>query len=187
MGFLDTILKIFVGDKSKKDIKEIQPIIEQIKKVEPAISKLSLDELRAKSDEFRSIIQNAQKDIQTKIDTLQLEADATNNIDEKESLYKRIDDLKDKSYEEERKTLDKILPEAFAVIKETARRFTENKTLEVTATAFDRALSGNKEYVTIEDDKAIWRNSWDAAGSNIVWNMIHYDVQLIGEIGRSHV
>lgn len=182
MGFLDTILKIFVGDKSKKDIKEIQPIIEQIKKVEPAISKLSLDELRAKSDEFRSIIQNAQKDIQTEIDTLQLEADATNNIDEKESLYKRIDDLKDKSYEEERKTLDKILPEAFAVIKETARRFTENKTLEVTATAFDRALSGNKEYVTIEDDKAIWRNSWDAAGSNIVWNMIHYDVQLIGGV-----
>lgn len=182
MGFLDTILKIFVGDKSKKDIKEIQPIIEQIKKVEPAISKLSLDELRAKSDEFRSIIQNAQKDIQTEIDTLQLEANATNNIDEKESLYKRIDDLKDKSYEEERKTLDKILPEAFAVIKETARRFTENKTLEVTATAFDRALSGNKEYVTIENDKAIWRNSWDAAGSNIVWNMIHYDVQLIGGV-----
>src|SRR5690554_4997498 len=138
MGFLDTILKIFVGDKSKKDIKEIQPIIDEIKKLEPSIAKLSLDELRAKSDEFRQIIQDAQKDIQAEIAKLQAQADNSSNIDDKEVLYKKIDDLKDKSYEEERKTLDRILPEAFAVIKETAKRFTENETLEVTATALDR-------------------------------------------------
>src|SRR5699024_472935 len=111
---------------------------------------------------------------------LQAQADNSSNIDDKEVLYKKIDDLKDKSYEEERKTLDRILPEAFAVIKETAKRFTENETLEVTATAFDRELSGSKDYVTIEEDKAIWKNSWEAAGSPMTWNMIHYDVQLIG-------
>lgn len=183
MGFLDTILKVFVGDKSKKDIKEIQPIIDEIKKMEPSVAALSLDELRAKSVTFRQTIKDAQKDIQAKITSLQEKADAiSTNIDEKEVLYKEIDELKDKSYEEERKVLDKILPEAFAVIKETAKRFTENKTLEVTATAFDRELSGSNDYVTIEDDKAIWKNSWSAAGSEVTWNMIHYDVQLVGGV-----
>lgn len=182
MGFLDTILKIFVGDKSKKDLKEIQPIIDEIKKLEPSIANLSLDELRAKSVEFRRTIQEAQKEIQTEITSLQEQANNSSNVDEKETLYKKIDDLKDKSYEEERKVLDKILPEAFAVIKETAKRFSENERLEVTATAFDRELSGTKDYVTIDNDKAIWKNSWDAAGSEITWNMVHYDVQLIGGV-----
>src|SRR5690554_4650819 len=182
MKFLDTILKLFVGDKSKKDIKEIQPIVDEIKKLEPSVAALSLDELRAKSVAFRQAIQDAQKDIQAEIDSLQKKADTTTSIDEKETLYKSIDDLKDKSYEEEKKALDKILPEAFAVIKETAKRFTENETLEVTATAFDRELSGSNDYVTIEDDKAIWKNTWEAAGNMVTWNMIHYDVQLIGGV-----
>src|SRR5690625_5181510 len=182
MKFLDTILKFFVGDKSKKDIKEIQPIVDKIKKLEPKIASLSLDELREKSNTFRQAIKDAQKDIQAEIQSLQQQADTTTNIDEKETLYKQIDDLRDKSYAEEKKALDEILPEAFAVIKETARRFAENETLEVTATAFDRELSGSNDYVTIEDNKAIWKNSWKAAGSEVTWNMVHYDVQLIGGV-----
>src|SRR5690625_4670601 len=117
MKFLDTILKFLVGDKSKKDIKEIQPIVDKIKKLEPKIASLSLDELREKSNTFRQAIKDAQKDIQAEIQSLQQQADTTTNIDEKETLYKQIDDLRDKSYAEEKKALDEILPEAFAVIK----------------------------------------------------------------------
>src|SRR5699024_8816710 len=162
----------FVGDKSKKDIKEIQPIVDKIKKLQPKIASLSLDELREKSNTFRQAIKDAQKDIQAEIQSLKQQADTTTNIDEKETLYKQIDDLRDKSYAEEKKALDEILPEAFAIIKETAKRFAENETLEVTATAFDRELSGSNDYVTIEDDKAIWKNSWKAAGSEVTWNMV---------------
>ncbi|HZW78372.1 MAG TPA: preprotein translocase subunit SecA [Flavobacteriaceae bacterium] len=182
MGFLDSVLKIFVGDKSKKDISAIQPLVDEVKKYESALEKLSLDELRAKSDWFRQEIKNDQAEIQKQIDDLGLEADAEQNIDLKEEIYNRIDRLKDERYEVEKTTLERILPEAFAVMKETAKRFKENPTLTVTATPFDRELSGIKDYVTLEGDKAIWNNSWDAAGKPITWDMVHYDVQLIGGI-----
>jgi preprotein translocase subunit SecA len=182
MGILDNILKVFVGDKSKKDIGEIQPYVDEIKKHEAALEKLSLDELRAKSDAFRAKIKEDQKPIQEQIDQLEQEAEAMEDIDKKEDIYNQIDALKDERYQMERKTLDEILPEAFAVVKETAKRFKNNKTLNVTATTFDRELSGQKEYVTLEDDKAVWQNSWDAAGKEVTWDMVHYDVQLIGGV-----
>jgi len=182
MAFLDNILKVFVGDKSKKDIGELQPYVDKIKKHEESIEKLSLDELRAKSDFFRTKIKEDQADIQKQIDNLQAQADVEQDIDKKEDIYNQMDALKKDRYEVEKKTLDEILPEAFAVIKETAKRFKENTTLEVTATPFDRELSGEKDYVTLEGDKAIWKNSWDAAGTEITWDMVHYDVQLIGGV-----
>ena len=182
MGFLDNVLKVFVGDKSKQDIGEIQPYVDKIKEHEAAIAKLSIDELRAKSDYFRSKIKEDQSEIQTQIDDLQKQADAEEDIDKKEDIYNQMDALKDERYEVEKKTLDEILPEAFAVIKETAKRFKDNTTLSVTATPFDRELSGEKEYVTLEGDTAIWKNSWDAAGKEVTWDMVHYDVQLIGGV-----
>ncbi len=182
MGLLDSVLKVFVGDKSKKDIKDIQPFVEEIKKLEPAIAKLSIDELRGKSDAFRAKIKADQKEIQDQIDTLEKAAEEEEDIDKKEALYNQIDSLKDDRYEVEKKTLDEILPEAFAVVKETAKRFKDNETLTVTATPFDRELSGEKDYVTLDGDKAIWSNSWDAAGKEVTWDMVHYDVQLIGGV-----
>jgi len=182
MGFLDKLLKIFVGDKSRKDIGKIQPIVDKIKTFEAAIEKLSHDELRAKSDYFREEIKKAQADIQKEIDDLLQLADEEQDIDKKEDIYNQIDQLKDDRYEVEKATLDKILPEAFAVMKETAKRFKDNETIEVTASPFDRELSAEKDYVILDEDKAIWKNSWDAAGKPVTWDMVHYDVQLIGGV-----
>ncbi|MGB3344941.1 MAG: preprotein translocase subunit SecA [Aequorivita sp.] len=182
MGLLDSVIKIFVGDKSKKDIGIIQPLVDEIKKHEVALEKLDLDDLRAKSDFFRNEIKEAQKDLQAQIDDLQKQTEEEQDIDKKEDLYNQIDKLKNDLYEVEKDTLNKILPEAFAVMKETAKRFKNNETLVVTATPFDREISAKKEYVTLEDDKAIWKNSWDAAGKPITWDMVHYDVQLIGGV-----
>ena len=182
MGILDNVLKIFVGDKSKKDIGQIQPIVNEIKTHEAALEKLSHDELRAKSDAFRKEIKEAQKEIQNQIDELQKQSENEQDINKKEDFYNQIDKLKDERYEIEKETLNKILPEAFAVMKETAKRFKNNETITVTASPFDREISAEKDYVTLEDDKAIWQNSWDAAGKPITWDMVHYDVQLIGGV-----
>jgi preprotein translocase subunit SecA len=182
MAFLDNLLKVFVGDKSKQDISEIQPYVDKVKSFEDAMTKLSLDELRAKSEYFRKIIKDDQAALQSKIDKLKVDADAEEDIDKKEDIYNEIDAVKKEVYEVEKITLDTILPEAFAVIKETARRFKENKTLTVTASAFDRELSGEKAYVALDGDQAIYQNSWDAAGKEITWDMIHYDVQLVGGV-----
>jgi preprotein translocase subunit SecA len=182
MGLLDSVLKVFVGDKSKKDIGDIQPFVDEIKKHESAIEKLSIDELRAKSDAFRNKIKEDLKAIQDEIDSLQIEAEAMEDIDKKEDIYNKIDALKDERYEAEKTSLNEILPEAFAVVKETAKRFKNNTTLTVTATPFDREISGEKEYVTLDGEKAIWKNSWDAAGKEITWDMVHYDVQLVGGV-----
>lgn len=182
MGFLDSILKVFVGDKAKKDIGAIQPIVNEIKKHESALQQLSHDELRAKSDYFRQEIIDAKAAIQKQINELEAKSKQEEDIDKKEEIYNEIDRLKDQSYEIEKVTLDRILPEAFAVMKETARRFKENTTITVTANEFDRELSATKDYIELIDDKAVWKNSWDAAGKPITWDMVHYDVQLIGGI-----
>ncbi|MBX2828023.1 MAG: preprotein translocase subunit SecA [Flavobacteriaceae bacterium] len=182
MGLLDNVLKVFVGDKSKKDIGEIQPFVDKVKKHESDMSGLSIDELRAKSDYFRNKIKEDQKEIQAEIDSLLQQAESEEDIDKKEDIYNQIDRLKDDRYEVEKKTLNEILPEAFAVIKETAQRFKDNETLTVNASPYDRELSGTYDYVTLDDDKAIWKNSWDAAGKEVTWDMVHYDVQLIGGV-----
>ena len=150
MGILDSVLKIFVGDKSKQDIGEIQPIIDKIKTFESAIGQLNLNELRAKSDEFRNRIKEDQKEVQQQIDDLEKKSETEEDINVKEEIYNEIDQLKDDRYAIEKKTLDDILPEAFSVMKETAKRFTNNKTLTVTASPFDREISAIKNYVTLE-------------------------------------
>jgi len=182
MGFLDSVLKVFVGDKSKQDLSAIQPLVQLIKQHEAAMAALSLDELRAKSEAFRAQIKEDQADIQTQIEDLHQEIEKEVDIDKKEDLYNAIDRLKDQRYNVEKQSLDTILPEAFAVIKETAQRFKDHTELAVTASAMDRELSATKGYITLQGDQAIWKNSWDAAGKEVTWDMVHYDVQLIGGI-----
>ncbi|TDI80187.1 MAG: preprotein translocase subunit SecA [Bacteroidetes bacterium] len=182
MGLLDIVLKVFIGDKSKKDIGELQPIVDEIKTHEGAMESLTVDELRGKSDYFKNIIKEDLKEIQLQIDDLETQAKKEEDIDLKEDIYNQIDSLNDERYEVEKKSLDKILPEAFAVIKETTKRFKENETIVAAATSFDRELSGDKEYVTLDGDKVVWKNSWDAAGKEVTWDMVPYDVQLVGAV-----
>jgi preprotein translocase subunit SecA len=179
MGILDSVIKLFVGDKQQKDLKILQPIVDDVKKFETEFSKLSHDKLRAKTQEFKNKITAATKDFNDKITALELEAKGA-DIDRQEDIYTEIDSLKDESYKISETTLEEIMPAAFAVIKETAKRFVENEEIEVTATPFDRELSAENEHIALEDDKAYWANSWDAAGKPVTWDMIHYDVQLIG-------
>ncbi|EDP95789.1 preprotein translocase subunit SecA [Kordia algicida OT-1] len=182
MSFLNSVLKMFVGDKSKKDIKGIQPLVTKIKEHEQQLGQLTLDELRAKTTQFKSRIAEACKEVNDKIISLQEEADTISDIERKEDIYQEIDKLRDEEYNISEAVLLEILPEAFAVVKETAKRFTNNTELNVTATPYDRELSGIHDYVTLDGDNAIWQNSWDAAGKQVTWDMIHYDVQLIGGI-----
>ena len=182
MGVLDSVLKVFVGDKAKKDVKAIMPIVDKIKSFEKEFEALSIDELRQNTVRFKTKINEATKEFQSEIDSLKDKAETEQDIDVKENIYVEIDELKTKIYEVSENVLNDILPEAFATVKETAKRFFHNETMEVNATEFDRTISATKDYVILEGEKAIWKNSWDAAGKPITWDMIHYDVQLIGGI-----
>ncbi|KAF2519441.1 preprotein translocase subunit SecA [Flavobacterium salilacus subsp. salilacus] len=182
MSLINSILKAFVGDKSEKDIKAIQPLITKIQSFEAALAALSHDELRAKTIFFKEKIKEARAEKDAKIASYLEEIEKTEDIDKREDIYASIDALEKEAYDISEKVLMDILPEAFAVVKETARRFKENTHITVTATPSDRELSATKSYVTIEGDNAVWANSWDAAGKAITWDMIHYDVQLIGGV-----
>ena len=177
LGFLT---KVF-GSKSERDIKAIQPLVIKINEEYAKLSVLSNDELRNKTVYFKDVIAKSLADIDSKISGLK--ADGENrelSLADKTALYEQIDVLvKDRDKELE-VVLMEILPAAFAVVKETSRRFAENEKLEVTASAYDRDYAARRSNVKIEGDKAFWANSWDAAGSTVVWNMVHYDVQLIG-------
>ena len=180
MSFINSILKIFVGNKSEKDVKSLQPYLKKIKTLEPAFSLLSNDELRAKTAEFKAKIKQERALIDSKIEVLKTEVEAVFDIDKKEDIYAAIDDLEKEAYIISEKTLLEILPDAFAVVKETAKRFKENSVITVKATPKDRELSAEKSYITIDGETSNWSNSWNAAGKQITWDMIHYDVQLIG-------
>ena len=182
MSLINSLIKIFVGDKAKNDLKAIQPIVEKIKTYAGQLENISNDELRAKTIEFKNKIKEARAALDSKIATLQEQANATDSIDAKEDLYVEIDKLSQEAYQVSEKVLNEILPEAFATMKETARRFANNETIAVTATERDRELSASHDYVSIDGDKAIWKNHWDAAGKDVTWDMVHYDVQLIGGI-----
>jgi len=182
MSIVTTILKAFVGDKSKNDIKSIQPIVEAIKREEHTLQNLTHDQLRAKTVFFKETLQQASAALNDQIKGLQEEIANCANIDEREKLYDQIDQLEESIHEVSEKTLSELLPQAFAVVRETARRFKENEILEVTASAYDRELSATRSYVTLNQDTASWSNSWNAAGKEVVWDMVHYDVQLIGGI-----
>ena len=180
MSFLNKILKSFLGDKNQKDLKEVGKIVAKIKKAEPALRELSDDELRQKTREFREKIKTATAEISAQIEELKTQIKSTANIDEKEGLFSKIESLKKDSYKIEEKVLNEIQPEAFALVKETARRWAENGQIVVEATDRDRELAATKDFVEIQGDKAVWKNSWDAAGTSVVWDMVHYDVQFIG-------
>ncbi|MGB5228421.1 MAG: preprotein translocase subunit SecA [Eudoraea sp.] len=182
MSILNSVIKAFVGDKAKKDVKELQPLLKEIKSFEAAIESLDHNALRLKTKNFKQTIKKASEELQKQIDILKEEVKASLDIDRNEEVYAEIDKLEDEVYKITEITLNKILPEAFAVIKETAKRFVNNETITVEATEFDRLLSGSKEYVSLEGDNAVWKNSWDAAGKEVTWDMVHYDVQLIGGI-----
>jgi len=182
MSFINTILKAFVGDKSQKDVKAAQPYVNKIKSLEPILAALSHDELRAKTIEFKEKIKQARAKQDAEIEAKKVEAENTADIDLREDIYNVIDALEKEAYEITEKVLMEILPEAFAVIKETARRFKENSTITVTSTEKDRELSATKPYITLSGDQTNWANQWNAAGKEITWDMIHYDVQLIGGI-----
>ena len=179
---LGKILKLFVGDKSKKDLKLINPIIQKIHSFEQEMNGLSNDELRGQTIIFKKDIQNAISDINLEIEKIKKEIDDINDFDKKEELFNQIDKLNEDAYKVSEETLNEILPKAFAVVKETAKRFVENKEVIVEANDYDFELSSTKDYIQIKDNKSYWKNTWDAAGKNIVWDMIHYDVQLVGGV-----
>ena len=173
--------KLF-GTKADRDLKEVQPLLDATLKVYPEIHKLSNDELRAKTIEFKQRIQKEVEAEENELAALRerIENEYDMPIEEKEEIYKRIDKLEKESYDKTQDVLNEILPEAFSVVKETALRFTENEQVVVTATDHDRALAVKRDSVTIDGDKAIFQNSWMAGGNMITWDMVHYDVQLIG-------
>ncbi len=182
MSILNKVLKAFVGDKSKKDVKQLQPLVEKIKSFETQLEELDNDALREKTNSFKRRLEEDCKSLNGKMEELQEQVKASDDIDKNEEVYAEIDKLNEEVYKISEATLNDILPEAFAVVKETAKRFVANETLMVTASEYDRKLSGTKDYVSLDGDKAIWKNSWDAAGKEVTWDMVHYDVQLIGGI-----
>ncbi|HHC81166.1 MAG TPA: preprotein translocase subunit SecA, partial [Flavobacteriia bacterium] len=179
MSLINSVLKVFVGDKKKKDLKLLQPIVDKVNTYENELSNLSIDELRNKTAEFKKKIAAAVQPSEDKIAELTKEIE-TAHIDRKEEIYKEIDLLKDEVYNTTEAVLNEISAEAFAVVKETCKRFVNNTSLKVKATPFDRELSATHEHITLDGEYAIWQNSWDAAGKPITWDMVHYDVQLIG-------
>jgi preprotein translocase subunit SecA len=175
------ILKKIFGDKSAKDQKDYQPLVDQIKVAFSQLSNLSDDELRNKTNEFKERIKKATRDLEDQIKALQIKTeDPKVEILVKEEYFQEIDALEKKVNERIEVVLLELLPEGFAVIKETSRRWAENKELVVTATEMDRLLATKKDGIIIDGDKAIWKNKWSAAGAEVEWNMVHYDVQLMG-------
>ncbi len=177
-----TFLKKFFGTKSEKDIKSIQPLVDQILEIYPTLAKLTNDELRAKVDALKQKIQDAIKPQQTQIDEIKarVEKEFDMDLESKEALYKEVDKIEKDITKTIEDVLNDILPEAYAVLKDTARRLTENEELVVTAREFDMLVAKTHKNVEIRGSQAAWKNKWIAAGNEVVWNMVHYDVQLIG-------
>jgi preprotein translocase subunit SecA len=182
MSILNNILKTFVGDKTKKDLSKITPLVHEIKTFEEQLQVLSHDELRAKTSHFKKQIAEIRAPFDQTISSLLEEVKTIQNLDEKENIYLQVDSQNDAAQKASEELLNQILPEAFAVVKETAKRFKENEWLEVTANSNDRELANDKPYIQLKGEHALWANSWDAAGKPITWDMVHYDVQLIGGI-----
>ena len=180
MGLIEFISKLF-GNKASRDMRDIQPWVQKVKDAYPAIAELSNDELRARTIALKEKIKAATAEDRKKIEELKASIEQT-DLEKREAIFTKIDKLEKEVLDKIEIVLDEILPEAFAIVKDTARRFTENETVEVTATEFDRKLAVTKDFVTIEGDKAIYRNHWSAGGNDTIWNMIHYDVQLFGGV-----
>ncbi len=181
---LKGLLKIFLGDKSSSDLKEIQPVVDDILLAEKSLLHLSADELRLKSTDLRARINDHIADLQGEINDLKIEAAnmPESDLDAKEAVFERIDTLELSINEALEVVLVEILPEAFALVKETAKRFTAEGEIEVTALQFDKDIAAKREMVRVEGEKAFWSNTWKAAGSDVTWEMVHYDVQLVGGV-----
>ena len=181
MGFNEFISKLF-GNKASRDMKEIQPWVEKVKAVYPEISKLTNDELRAKTEELKKFIKDSAAEENKKIEELKATIEST-DLEKREAIFSQIDKLEKEVLEKYEKALSEVLPTAFSIVKDTARRLSENEELEVTASDFDRELAAQgRDFVRIEGDKAIWKNHWNAGGNEMTWNMVHYDVQLFGGV-----
>ncbi|MBP5708673.1 MAG: preprotein translocase subunit SecA, partial [Bacteroidales bacterium] len=182
MGIVSKVLGLFLGDKYDRDIKEISPYVEKTLSEYSKLQSLSNDELRDKTVTLKKHIVEYVADEERKLEELKLQAEAEEDFDAKEDLYDKIDKLEKEISDKLEVVLDESVPLAFAIVKETARRFKENDVLEVTARQYDRELAVTRESITIEGDKAFWKNRWIAGGNEIVWDMCHYDVQLIGGV-----
>lgn len=177
-----SILKKVFGSKADRDLKQIRPVLNKVLETYGPIDKLSNDELRAKTEELKARLRECEAPFEKRIAEIKAKLDEDIPVHEKENLATESDKLvKDEDAEIE-KVLEEILPEAFAIMKSTARRFKENATIEVSANDFDRSLSINHDFVHIEGDKAVYQNHWIAGGNEVTWDMVHYDVQLIGGI-----
>ena len=183
MDVLAGLIKFFFGSKADKDRKEIEPYLQKIKAIYPTIEALSNDELRARSEALKRQIADFIAPDEARIVELKatLEKPET-SLDEKEKVSKEIDETTKRIDEKIEQKLDELLPEAFAIMKDTARRFAQNDTVVVTANDFDRNLAATKDFVTIEGDKAVYATHWLAGGNDVKWDMIHYDVQLFGGV-----
>jgi preprotein translocase subunit SecA len=181
---INSLIGKLVGSKAQRDLQEVKPLVNKINEIYPQLASISNDELRAKTDKFRALIQERVQSDKARILELVAQVDNAPDMDfiEKEEIYLDVDKIKKQITLKMEDVLLEILPEAFAVMRETARRFKENKSIEVTASQLDRDLSVNKQHIQIQGDKAIYSNSWLAAGSLVTWDMVHYDVQLIGGI-----
>ena len=179
----NNFLKSLFGDKSSRDMKLIQPLVEKVKAVYPEIQKLNNDELRAKTKELQHYVQSSADEQKKQIEELKAKIEET-PIDEREDIFNQIDKLEKEVLDLYEKALDEVMPTAFSIIKDTARRFAENEETIVTTTDFDRELAANpaNDFITIDGDKAIYHNEWTAGGNKLKWNMVHYDVQLFGGI-----
>ena len=177
------ILQSLFGNKSTRDMKLIQPLVEKVKEAYPAIKALSNDELRAKTKEIQQYVQNSAKEQKDKIAELKAKIEET-PIDERESIFNAIDKLEKEALEIYEKALNEVMPVAFSIVKDTARRFAENEETIVTANDFDRELAADpkKDFITIDGDKAIYHNHWTAGGNDLKWEMVHYDVQIFGGV-----
>ena len=181
MALVDIIKKVF-GSKSERDMKQVKPILEKVLAAYKDIDKLSNDELRARTEELKKKIREREEPFEKRIAEIKGHLESDIPVSEKEKLATESDKLVKEEDEEIEKVLNEILPEAFAIMKSTARRFAQNPVVEVTANDFDRNLSTSRDFVKIEGDKALWQNHWIAGGNEVTWDMVHYDVQIIGGI-----
>jgi preprotein translocase subunit SecA len=182
MSFVSKVLTVFLGDKEARDLKEINPFVGKIKSESALVNSLSNDALRDRTADLKKEIKESIAAEEQEIRDLRVTAEKEEDVNRKEELYNQIDKIDKQILDKLEKKLDEVLPVAFAVMKETARRFKENEVLEVTARQWDRDLAAIRPSITVEGDKAYWKNSWMAGGNEILWDMVHYDVQLIGGV-----
>ena len=180
MGFNDVLSKLF-GNKAQRDIKEIDPYVKKIKAIYPEIEKLTNDELRARTEAIKQRIQDDVSAEKAKINELKKGIESL-ELEDREKVWNEIDKIEKEILEIQEKTLEEVMPEVFSIVKDTARRFTRNEETIITATEFDKKLAVSHDFVRIEGDKAIYQNHWIAGGNEVIWDMIHYDVQLFGGV-----